>query len=116
MNGRKRVYVALPFRAETEMGRQANIWFAKCVGVQLAYDGYAPIVPHATVAYYHDELPEEKMMDICLSLLSGCDLVYADVSKRSVGVEIELDLARERSIPIMFKNTEEYLLNAKRKG
>lgn len=71
---RKTVYVMAPFRSTTEMGRQANIWRAKLAGVELARAGFAPLVPHVAVAYYYDEMPEEDMMEVCLSLLGSCDV------------------------------------------
>jgi hypothetical protein len=94
---RKRVYVMAPFRARTEMQRQRNCMEAKEVGVTLASMGFAPVVPHAAVAYYYDELPEEEMMAICLSLLAGCDYCY--LVARSDGVDQESKFAEVHNIP-----------------
>lgn len=95
---RKLVYVMAPFRASTEMKRQANIWQAKLIGVELAKAGFAPVVPHATVAYYYDTLPEEKMMEICLSLLQACDFAYRVAL--SDGVRTESTFAEQQGIQI----------------
>jgi hypothetical protein len=86
-----------PFRAKTEMERQRNIMKAKEAGVLLAAMGFAPVVPHAAVAYYYDELPESDMMDICLSLLAGCD--YAFMVATSEGVRQECEFAKQHEIP-----------------
>jgi hypothetical protein len=95
---RKRVYVMAPFRAKTEMQRQRNITAAKEVGVMLASMGFAPVVPHTAVAFYYDELPEQEMMDICLSLLAGCDYCY--LIARSEGVDQEIAFSKEQEIPL----------------
>ncbi len=95
---RKRVYVMAPFRAKTEMQRQRNIAAAKEVGVLLASMGFAPVVPHTAVAYYWDELPEREMMDICLSLLAGCDYCY--LVARSEGVDQEVAFSVKEEIPL----------------
>lgn len=80
------------------MRRQENIRRAELVGVELARAGFAPLVPHKVVAYYYDELPEEQMMEICLSLLAGCD--YGFFVAASDGVLQELVFCDQQKIPV----------------
>ena len=95
---RDRIYVCAPFRAKTEMERQHNIWHAKQAGEELAKRGFAPVVPHVAVAYYHDSLPERDMMEICLSLLQACKFVYVAGGQPTEGMQIELAFAAEHKI------------------
>lgn len=96
---RERIYVIAPFRAKTEMERQQNIWRAKRAGEELAQRGFAPIVPHAAVAFYYDSLPEPEMMSICLSLLFVCDRIFVATEQITEGMAIELEFAAKHNIP-----------------
>jgi hypothetical protein len=95
---RERIYVIAPFRAKTEMERQRNIWNAKRAGEELAKRGFAPIVPHVAVAFMYDSLPEEQMMEICLSLLASCSRYYVERGTPTQGMILELEFADIKNI------------------
>lgn len=101
---RPAIYVMGPFRAPSEWERAGNIHIAKHRGVEVAHIGGAPIIPHTTIAYYWDTLPEADQMQICFSILARCHAALTVHGwSGSEGTRAEIDFCNERHMPVFHK-------------
>jgi hypothetical protein len=69
------VYLAGPFRAKTQWGREQNIREAERIGLKVAKMGAVPLIPHTMYRNFQEELPDEVWLEMDLELLSRCDAV-----------------------------------------
>ena len=99
----KIVFLAGPYRADTEYGVEANIQEARRFSVQIWASGAMCFCPHMNTAHFGGALPDEVWLDGDKEMLRRCDAVFAMPRHyRSVGAKGEIDLATELGIPIVY--------------
>ena len=99
-----RIYVAGPYSAETPELVRANVDRAVRIGVELAYRGHYPVVPHTTWLLEQEMLvrnrtmPYQYWLDLTAGWLECCDALYYIAS--SPGADRELRDAMTEMMPI----------------
>lgn len=96
----KLVFIAAPFRAETEWGRAENVRKAERIALMVWRAGAVAVCPQANSARFHGELPDEVFLAGYRELLEICDAVF--VSGHSPGVLAEIETARRIGLPVFF--------------
>lgn len=96
-----RVYVAGPYRADTESGVNHNIEAARKVAEHLWSLGHFALCPHLNSAFMGGICDDEQFLLGGLDFLKGCDaLVLVDGRwQESYGTLEELRVARDSGIP-----------------
>lgn len=104
----KVVYVAGAYRAKTAWEIEKNIRKAETLACEVWKAGAAALCPHAnTRGYYQDECPSKVWLGGYLEVLSRCDaMILVEGWQGSEGTKAEVELAKERNIPI-FSNISE---------
>lgn len=88
----KVVYVAGPFRGQTQWHIAENIRAAERIGLLVANAGAMPLIPHANTAHFHGLINDQFWIDGTLELLKRCDAaVFMDNWQASSGARGELD-------------------------
>lgn len=97
-----RIYVAGPFSAPTQEGRDANCRTASNVGLQLMKLGHMAHVPHSATAPWHNQLEYEDFMRLDFDIIERwADALYYIAP--SPGTDRELKLAESLNLRI-FRN------------
>ena len=97
------VYVAGPYRADTEEEINANIREACSIGAELRKAGYTVIIPHIESYMFEDALTEEEWLEHGISLLKRANAVYDFRNgRKSTGTEDEVTVARGSSTPVCY--------------
>lgn len=103
MDHMKLIYVAGPYRAETEAGVHANIQAAEGFAIAILKMGAMPVCPHKNSAYLGGVVEDEVILKGDLELMQRCDAVFMMPSWReSSGATQEHDIARELGITRLF--------------
>ena len=74
----KKIYIAGPYSADTEIQRQKNIDQARDAAAELYRLGWAPFCPHTMTAYFDDDFPDikrEAYLKTDLAWLECCDAI-----------------------------------------
>lgn len=104
----KLVYVAGPYRADTEHGIIKNIRAAEEVALRVWKSGAACICPHKNTSMLGGECDDEVWLRGDLEMLRRCDaLVCVDGWQDSRGTVAEIGFAHDMFIPV-FYNFEEF--------
>ncbi len=98
----KVVYVAGPFRADTQWGIMQNVRKAEDAALMLWKAGYIALCPHAMTQNYQNECPDGVWLEGCIELLRRCDAIYlVEGWQNSEGSGEELKIAKELGLAIM---------------
>jgi hypothetical protein len=95
----KTVYICHPYQSDPAGNS------ARCLAVcrELVQLGYTPIAPQTFLAAYCDEhTGRGREMEMCLQLMSVCDLVLVIGDKMSEGMRAEIKQASRTGKPIDF--------------
>lgn len=97
VDDKPRIYVAGPYRAETDEGVYLNIKRAEKLGMVVFEMGAVPVIPHSMYCGYPD-LSDDVVIKATLSLLHACQamVVYLplDEVRGSVGTMGEIEDCR----------------------
>jgi len=101
----KIVYVCSPLSADTEEEKQHNMENAKMYSKIVSYlINCKAIAPHSCLPeILDDENPKERLiaMNICKNILEECDAMFVIGDKISKGMQIEIEHAKSKNIPIL---------------
>lgn len=96
----KTVFLAAPYRSDTDHGMYMNIHRAGELAVEIWKMGAACICPHKNSAMFSGVVPEQFFLDGYLGILDRCDAVMlAPGWLDSTGARGEAERARARGIP-----------------
>ncbi len=99
----KVVYLAGPYRSDTEFGVHQNIRDAELVALEVWRMGAACICPHKNTAYLGGALPDSVWLKGYLELVRRVDAVlFFDGWENSEGSKQEKLLAEQLKLPIFF--------------
>ena len=101
----KVVYIAGPYRADTQWGMHTNIKRAERTALDVWFLGGVALCPHKNTAYFEGAwgIESQVWLDGDLELLSRCDAVYlAPDWEKSEGARAEIKFAKENNIPILY--------------
>ena len=59
------------------------------------------ISPIHTFGYMYKDIPYDRGMELCLSLLSKCNALLV-IGEESKGVKLEIEFAKRNGIPMLF--------------
>ena len=97
MNKPKLIYVAGPYRANTEEQKQVNIKVARDAGAELMRRGYVPFIPHSMTADFDIDYPDiddDVYIQTDLCWLRLCDgILMLPNWEDSLGARIEFEVA-----------------------
>ena len=95
------IYVAGPYRAETEWELEQNIRDAEDATVRLVRAGYAVVCPHKNTAHLGGAAPDEVWLKMYLAILERCDSLYLLKKwRRSTGTVREWKRALAKGLKI----------------
>lgn len=98
----KLVYVAGPYRAETEYELLQNIHQAEGMAISVWLAGHAAICPHKNSAHFGGICEDSVFLEGYLELVSRCDAVITCYNwESSSGAKAEVKLAMSLNIPIV---------------
>jgi hypothetical protein len=101
----KIIYLAGPYRAETEYLVSKNIAAAREIAVELWGSGFVVICPHLNTAMFGGALglPDDVWLVGDLVIVRRCDLLVVLPGWRfSNGTKKEIEVAREIGIPVYY--------------
>ena len=97
----KVVYVAGPYKAQTEHGTMLNIREAEAVAIQVWQAGHVALTPHLNTRLFGGLCPDEVLFQGCLELLRRCDaVVLVKGWSSSSGTITELKEAALMGLPV----------------
>ena len=100
----KIIYVAGPYRAETENGVFENIIHARRVAQRLWHEGFAVICPHLNSAYMGDKQNDTVFLKGDIEILARCDAIYMLTGwMYSEGATVELELAESLDLEVVYE-------------
>ena len=103
MADKKIVYIAGPYRADSEWEVKQNIDRAEAVALKYWRAGYAVFCPHKNSSFMGGSCPDETWLEGGLEILKRCDaIVMMSGWGNSRGSCKEIELARELNIPVFF--------------
>ncbi|WP_146429785.1 DUF1937 family protein [Blastopirellula retiformator] len=108
----KVVYVAGPYRAESEYGVLVNIQKAERLALRVWLAGAACICPHKNTAFFGGATHDNVWLEGDKEMIKRCDaIVCTEGWESSIGACGEVDLARTLGIPVFeqFEEFEEWL-------
>ena len=111
------IYIAGPYRAETQSAVEANIQRARTVGAELVFQSQMcleeplsvfPVIPHANTGLFDFEtlikdVPGEYYLDGTMEMLKRCGAVILtswDAAQGSAGTIQEIRYANRNAIPV----------------
>lgn len=99
----KVIYIAGPYRADTEWGVVQNIRKAEQAALFVWRCGGVALCPHKNTALFGGALPDDVWLRGDLELLSRCDAVWmVGEWGESAGAQAELRYAFEHGIPVLY--------------
>lgn len=103
----KVVYVAGPYRADSEYGVVQNIRRAEQLAIEVWKAGAAAICPHKNSALFGGLMPDETWLEGGMEFLRRSDaMIVVDSWEDSEGTKEEIELAKELGIPIFWEIDE----------
>ena len=97
------VFVAGPYRADSEQGVHRNIQRARGVAEVLWARGYVALCPHMNTAFMGGISPDDHFLAGGLELLRRCDaVVVCEGWQRSCGTRAEIARAQELGLPVYY--------------
>jgi hypothetical protein len=97
------VYVAGPYRADTDWGVEMNIQSARAAGAELAKNGFFPVIPHANTAHFGGLQPEQFFVQGDLQMMLACAAVLVQGAwGTSAGTRQEIASAERAQIPVFY--------------
>lgn len=107
----KVIYIAGPYRANTERGTVENIRAAEAVAIKVWKAGYIALTPHLNTRLFGGICSDEVWLEGALELMSRCDgMVLVPGWELSGGTITEIQEAKNMNIPV-FTNVEELNVN-----
>lgn len=98
------IYVAGPFRGETQWEIEKNVRHAEEKALELWKAGFAVICPHKMTEHFQGECPDGAFIEGLLEILSKCDAIYLLKGwMKSEGSRQELKLAKEKGLTIIYE-------------
>lgn len=99
---RKVVYVAGPYRSDSEWGVIQNIRSAEQLALEVWRLGCVAICPHKNTAGFGGALPDTVWLEGDIDILARCDaLICVEGWQKSIGATGEVEFALEHSIPVL---------------
>jgi hypothetical protein len=108
----KLIFVAGPYRADSEYQVIQNIRGAEELALRVWRSGAACICPHKNTAFFGGAARDEVWLSGALEMVRRCDAVVCMESwTKSRGAIGEVELARKLNIPVFetFKELEQWL-------
>jgi len=100
----KVIFIAGPFRGATPWDVAQNVRRAEEVGLEVAYCGAMPLIPHANTALFDKQLTDDFWLAGTQELLRRCDAVMIVPGwAKSEGTLAEIELANELDIPVFYR-------------
>lgn len=97
----KLVYIAGPFRAANNWGREANIRRAEALALEVWRAGYAALCPHCNTRFFDGAAPDRVWLAGDLEMLIRCDALLTTADwERSSGAKAEVIRAQQVGIPV----------------
>ena len=101
------VYLAGPYRANTEYGIRLNIRNAGDQALQLWLMGFAVICPHMNTAGWGGTAPDQLWLDGDLVMMARCDaVIMMENWDKSEGATAEREAALRDKIPVLYTMEE----------
>jgi hypothetical protein len=95
------VYIAGPFRANTQWKIEDNVRHAERVSLNLWQAGDVPVCPHTMTRNFQGECSDEVFLDGCLEMMTRCDeILLLKGWSNSAGSVKEYELAKELGMPV----------------
>ena len=99
----KIIYIAGPYRADTEWGVEENIETARSFAAAVLMLGAMPICPHMNTAHMGGVVPDQQIFEGDLEIMRRCDAVWMiDGWEKSVGARSELTFAIKNRMEIIY--------------
>ena len=91
----KLIYVAGPYRAETQAQVDTNIAHAREVGKAICRLGAYPVIPHSNTSHFEGAAPDDFWLPATLEFCRRCDAILLlegwEESKGSIGELEEME-------------------------
>jgi len=101
MTNKKLVYIAGPYRSDTEYGVKLNIDRAEAVALKYWKAGYAVFCPHKNSSFMGGSCPDETWLEGGLAFLAKCDaIVMMEGWKDSAGSVVEYNKAWQLGLEV----------------
>lgn len=103
----KVIYVAGPYRADTERGVVENIRNAEAVAIKVWRAGYVALTPHLNTRLFGGLCPDKVWLEGALELLRRCDgMILVSGWEKSQGTLAEVLESDKLNIPVFLNVTE----------
>lgn len=112
---RELLYIASPLRGDVEQNIQNAMRYCE----KAIRGGYIPLAPHVMYqGLFNDEIPKEReaALDIGLRMLEKCSRMWACGDRISEGMRGEMNLAKEKGIPVEEKPESFFMEASPQKG
>lgn len=110
MENKRIIYVAGPYRADTEYGVKQNIERAEKVAVKYWQAGYLVYCPHKNCAFLGGACPDEVWLDAGIQFLKLCDgIVMMEGWQDSSGSVAEWNYATKKGMTIFYEDDNDCL-------
>ena len=101
---KKILYVAGPYRAETERGVVENIRAAEAVAIEVWKAGHIALCPHLNTRLFGGILPDMVWLEGAIDLMLRCDgVVLVPGWENSQGTIAEIEIAQSMDMPVWYK-------------
>lgn len=98
----KVIYVAGPYRADTERGVLENIRRAEAVAIEVWQSGHVALTPHLNTRFFGGICPDSVWLEGALELLRRCDgMILVPRWKKSSGTLAEIEEANRLGIRVV---------------
>lgn len=109
----KIAYISGKYRAKTEIELERNIDLAREYALKYWNSGFAVICPHSNTAHFGGAAPDEVWLEGDFEFLrrmnqDGDVIVMIPGWGESEGAKLELDLAKELGIQVIYEAEPEY--------
>ena len=98
------IYIAGPYRSDTEWGLEKNIRHAEDAAVKLWKEGFAVICPHKNTAHFGGICDDKVWIKGDIEIMTRCDAVYILKGwEKSFGATEEHRIALELDMDLMYE-------------